>query len=136
MDIRKIIKEEIDDLEWAREAVSGLNINIGDVFYVVDNNNPQKTNPSPDDYQPTDARYVLTIADIIPDEKGGLIIKYKPCDPENTTYNAKDYSIESSRCYDYEDPESEDADKNGYEDVSFKWFTEELIPSKYWCKMK
>ena len=135
--IKKILKESEDEFEWAKDLVSemDIDINIGDVFYIVDNA-PQQREPHPDDYQPTDVRYILTITDITFDKENELIIKYKPCDPENTTYSAKDYSIELPRCYDYEDPDSEDADENGYEDVSFKWFRDNLTKTKYWRQMK
>jgi len=130
--IKKILKEE-DEFDWAKEAVSNMAINPGDVFYVVDNN-PEQT--FPDNYKPKDARYVMTIVDIIPNKNDELIVIFKSCNPENTTYNAKDYSIKLSRCYDYENPDhSDNVDENGYEDVTFKWFTERLIATNYWRKM-
>jgi hypothetical protein len=135
--IKKILKEQEDDLEWAKDLVSDMDVdvNIGDVFYIVDNA-PQQNSPHPDDYRPTDVRYIITVVNITFNAENELIIKYKACNPENTTYNANDYSVESPRCYDYEDGDSEDVDEDGYEDVPFKWFRDNLTKTNYWRKMK
>ena len=96
--IRKILREEFDpnDLGWADE-VSELDINVGDVYYIIDGgdwNSP----PLRDDYKPKNTRYILVINDI--KAFGGEIYVYKNlCNNYNTSYNPKDYTIE--KCLNY-----------------------------------
>lgn len=131
---------EDDDLDWVKNIIDEMPIRVGDVFYVVDDNPEQH---KPDDYKPRDVRFVLTVADIFPTErdtsrfnfKEELLIKYKPCDPKNVTYNPKDYTLDSPKCYDYEDTDPDDADEEGYEYVEMSWFLKNLYHIKYWRPM-
>lgn len=128
------LNEQEDELSWVDETVSNLPINIGDVFYIVDNS---PDNQLPDDYKPRDVRYVVTVVDIVPNNYDiyRSTIKYKPCSPEDVTYNPKDYSLESPLCYDYDDPDEDDVDENGYEKVEMKWFLNNLLKNGYWRPM-
>lgn len=96
--IIKILKEEFDsnDLGWADE-VSELDINVGDVYYIIDGgdwNSP----PLRDDYKPKNTRYVLVINDI-KDMDGEIYVYKNLCNNYNTSYNPKDYTIE--KCLNY-----------------------------------
>lgn len=123
--IRKILKEEFDpnDLGWADE-VSELPINVGDVFYIVDNGDD--TPPFRDDYKPKDVRYVLVITDI-KDSNGKIVVGKKLCPDLNVSYNPKDYTIEKCRNY---------SDERGGEDSYLELNrATDLINKKYWRYM-
>ena len=135
MDIRKIIKEEIDDLEWAREAVSDMNINIGDVFYIVDGGSGIIDRKFPDDYKPTNVRYLFYVSSFSEGrlEKSHsypvsdtMFVKYKSCNDRDVTYDKNDYGSHSDKC------------KDGYGGVKRTGYNHALgmIEAKYWRKMK
>ena len=124
-------ENEEDELEWAQEIVNEPLINVGDVFYIVDQGSDVNTQPN--NYYPRHARYVFYIEDIkhgeIMKEDGyedTIFIKHTLCDPGDTTYNKKDYHRDSPKCRDYED---EDTELIGYTRAL------DLITSKYWRKM-
>lgn len=122
---------ESKELDWFDDIKPP--VEIGDVFYIVDAS-PHSMEKKSKGYKPKNVRYIITIADIILNEKdiNQSVIKYKPCRPTNVTYNPKDYSSESVNCYDYVDLEADDIDENGYEDVDLKWFIENLLNTEYW----
>lgn len=122
---------ESEEFDWFDDIKPP--VEIGDVFYIVDRN-PHSMEKKSKGYKPKNVRYIITIADIILNEKdiNQSVIKYKPCRPTNVTYNPKDYSSESVNCYDYVDLEADDIDENGYEDVDLKWFIENLLNTEYW----
>ena len=96
--IIKILKEEFDsnDLGWADE-VSELDINVGDVYYIIDGGD-WNAPPLRDDYKPKNTRYILVITDI-KDMDGEIYVYKNLCNNYNTSYNPKDYTIE--KCLNY-----------------------------------
>lgn len=135
MDIRKIIKEEIDDLEWAREAISDMNINIGDVFYIVDGENGSSTHIHPDGYKPMHVRYLFYVTNIvesIPQKShkysvtDTMFVKYKMCNTKDVTYNKNDYGPNSNKCK----GEYGSTKRSGYN------HTLGMVGERYWRKMK
>jgi hypothetical protein len=135
MDIRKIIKEEIDDLEWAREAVSGLNINIGDVFYIIDGASGFSEPSLPDDSKPMHVRYLFYVTDIVegkPERSlkysvtDTMFVKYKMCNTKDVTYDKNDYGPNSNKCK----GEYGDTKRSGYNHALG------MIGARYWRKMK
>ena len=96
--IIKILKEEFDsnDLGWADE-VSELDINVGDVYYIIDGGD-WNYHPIKDDYKTKNTRYVLVINDI-KDMDGEIYVYKNLCNNYNTSYNPKDYTIE--KCLNY-----------------------------------
>lgn len=128
------LNESEDDLDWARQVVNDVvlgkeGINVGDVFYIVDGG-PGAHNVHPDDYTPRNVRYVITITNITeePFEGEDIKVEYEDCDPQNVTYNPKDYSIEKPRCYDY------DGGEDGELASGLAWALD-LVKKKYWRPM-
>lgn len=132
---KNLYESEDDDLEWARDIVSNPfnGIKVGDVFYIVD---PDSDNPRPDDYKPTNARYIFVVTNI---KEGGkkasdygisddifLVSKY--CTPDDATYNSNDYYETSPKCRGFEE------DNKAYSLTGINW-AKHLMDLKYWRKM-
>lgn len=126
-------ESEYDDFGWVEDLNEKNQINIGDVFYIVDHNTG---GDYPMDYRPPSPRYVLSVYEIEEldtpikefTDSGELIIdeflvRYTVCDSDNVTYDPKDYQYTSPKCKPIE-PE-----KGGY-----NWILK-LIELNYWRRM-
>ena len=121
-----IIKEsEENSLEWVEDIIKNMPLDIGNVFYIVDNG-ADYGEIFPDNYRPKNVRYVFYVSEII-NRGEELFIKTPLCNPNKVTYNKKDYHEVSVRCSWGDD---EDREYISYQNAI------KLIDSKYWRPMK
>jgi hypothetical protein len=129
--IKKILKEE-NDLEWAEDAIKHSYIEVGDVFYIVDNGNEVHD----DNFRPINVRYVVLITDIERDQdvvddeynemNDTVFLKKKLCKPHNFTYRKEDYTENSDRCDGYQSREGEYIGYN---------YAHDLVKRNYWRRV-
>lgn len=74
MDLRKIIREEIDDLQWIHDIKprDPNKISVGDYYYIIDNGLGQNMEKS----KATHVRYILKVLDIYDDGTNNMVIFY------------------------------------------------------------
>ena len=87
-----LMKESIeDDFSWI-EDLNKHTIKKGDVFYIVDGIYEENTLPL--DYKPENVRYLFHVTDVF-EHSGRFFLEYHYCNPEDVTYNPKDYNTNS-----------------------------------------
>ena len=113
-----LYESEEDGLEWARDIVSNTstNIEVGDVFYIVDANAGK--NVLPWSHRPNNVRFILTIVETSPDWVKKIVYN-----PNNVTYNKSDYA-----------PNNYHKEVNDIPKVDLDWALE-LIGMAYWRRM-
>ena len=122
--IKKILKEYENELGWVDEIIKQEPIKVGDVFYVVDRSITIDMHPL--NYKPKDVRFLFFVTDIY-EGSDGFELTYRNCDPEDISYDPKDYNPTNPRCH-YDDGDGY------YTDIEYKDALN-LINQQYWRPM-